>query len=58
MDICASDGDVRRYIEDRIPQESRLARHVDGHPMVQEEIVQKILEKVRGMCVPHIFLVF
>jgi len=49
LDIHASDGDVQRYIEGRIPHESRLARHVDGYPMLQEEIVKKILENVRGM---------
>jgi len=48
LDIHASDDDVRRYIEGRIPHESRLGRHVDGHPMLQEEIVKKVLESVRG----------
>jgi len=55
LDIHASDDDVRRYIQGRIPQESRLAKHVDGHPMLQEEIAKKILENVRGMYV-HIYV--
>jgi len=56
LDIYARDDDVRRYIEGRIPHESRLARHVDGHPMLQEGIVKKILENVRGMYVPGMCL--
>jgi hypothetical protein len=57
LDIYARDDDVRRYIEGRIPHESRLARHVDGHPMLQEEIVNKILESVHGMYVVHMSLI-
>jgi len=49
LDIRASDHDVRRYIEGRIPRESRLARHVDGHQTLQEELVKKVIENVRGM---------
>lgn len=51
LDIYASDDDVRRYIERRIPHESRLAKHVEGQPVLQEEIVRRILENVQGMYV-------
>jgi hypothetical protein len=51
LDIQADDQDVRRYIENRIPHEPRLARHVHGHPTFQEEIVVKIIENARGMYV-------
>jgi hypothetical protein len=49
LDIYASDGDVRRYIEGRIPREPRLAKHVGGHPTLQDEIAEKIIENVQGM---------
>lgn len=49
LEIYASDDDVRRYIENRIHREPRLAKHVDGHPAIQDEIVEKIIENVRGM---------
>jgi hypothetical protein len=49
LDIHADDQDVRRYIESRIPHEPRLALHVKGCPELQEEIVNKIIENVRGM---------
>lgn len=54
-DICASDIDVSRYIQNRIPREPRLARHVRAYPTLQEEIVKKILENVRGMYVLNMF---
>jgi len=32
LDIYASDDDVRKFIQNRIPREPRLARHIHGHP--------------------------
>lgn len=49
LDIHAIDEDIRRYIEGRIPREPRLAKHVDGHQPLQEQIVKNITESVRGM---------
>lgn len=58
LDIRASDDDVRRYIEGRIPRLPWLAKHVAGHPMLQEEIVDKILENVQGMYVLYMCFCF
>jgi len=55
LEIYARDDDIRKYIESRVPGESRLAKHVDGHPMLLEEIVNRIVENVQGMYVPYIF---
>jgi len=49
LEIRASEQDVRRYIEGRIPHESRLVKHVNGDQALQEEIVKKITENVKGM---------
>jgi hypothetical protein len=49
LEIRARDQDVRRYIEGRIPQASRLSIHVRGDQALQEEIVTGIIQKVDGM---------
>ena len=49
LEIHASEQDVRRYIEGRLPHEHRLAKHVNGDRELQEEIVKKIIENVKGM---------
>jgi hypothetical protein len=51
LDILASNQDVQRYIESRIPHEPRLARHVKNHPELQDEIVTKITKNAGGMYV-------
>ena len=49
VEILASDGDVRRYLEGRIKKESRLARNVKVDPALQENIINTIAEKAKGM---------
>lgn len=51
LDILANDDDVRKYIEDRIPGENRLVRHVKRDPSFQEIIVNKIVVNAGGMSV-------
>jgi hypothetical protein len=41
--ICVSDQDVWRYVEGWISHEPWLAKHVDGHPNLQETIVNHIV---------------
>lgn len=49
--ISTMDDDVRKYIEDRIPHEIRLARHVQKDPALQDTIITKIVGNVKGMSV-------
>ena len=49
LEIHANDHDVQRYIEERIPHEPWLDKHVKGHPLLQEEIIKKIIQNVKGM---------
>jgi len=49
LDIRANTQDLRRYIQGRISREPRLAGHVKGDPTLQDYIVKKVLENVRGM---------
>ncbi|KAI9878016.1 MAG: hypothetical protein M1830_002174, partial [Pleopsidium flavum] len=49
LDILANDDDIRRYIEDRIQREHRLARHVGADRFLQETIVKTTVRNVRGM---------
>ena len=49
LDITASEQDLRRYIESQIIHKPRLASHVRKNPVLGEEIVKKIVEKVKGM---------
>ena len=51
LEICASDTDVRIYLEDRIQKESRLKRHVQADPSLRKSIVDTIVQKVQGMSV-------
>ena len=49
VEIHARNEDVRRYVEDRIERERRLARHVKDDPALRETIINSIVEKARGM---------
>lgn len=51
LEIRATDDDVRKYIEDRILRERRLALHVDKDQTLQECIVNKVIANVQGMYV-------
>ena len=53
LDIRASDHDVRKYIEGRIPFSPFLKIHVDKDATLQDDIVKAITENVDGMLVPH-----
>ena len=54
LEIRASDADIRKYLETRIPKESRLARHISNNAALQESIVSTIIDKAEGMYVLNI----
>ncbi|KAK3167680.1 hypothetical protein OEA41_010807 [Lepraria neglecta] len=49
LEIRASHADIRKYLETRIPKESRLARHISKNAVLQESIVSTIIDKAEGM---------
>lgn len=49
LDIRAHDNDVRRYVENRILREDRLARHVKADPSLQDDITNKVVDSTKGM---------
>ncbi|KAH0541245.1 hypothetical protein FGG08_004250 [Glutinoglossum americanum] len=49
VEIRASDGDIKTYIQSRIKRERRLLRHVKADSGLQEAIVNTIVEKAKGM---------
>ena len=51
LEIHASDGDVRRYLESRITREPQLAGHVEADPALRDTIIDTLVENAKGMCV-------
>jgi hypothetical protein len=49
IDICASNEDIRRFVEHRIQYHSRLSLHVQTSPNLEEQIITTILDTVDGM---------
>jgi hypothetical protein len=49
LDILADDRDVRMYVEGRIPQERRLARHVRNDPTLHDILMETIVNSAKGM---------
>ena len=49
LEICASDEDVRRYLEGRIKIEHQLVRLVKAYSDLQENIIRTIVKKAKGM---------
>ena len=49
LKIRASDIDIRKYLETRIPRESRLARHISKDASLQELIFSTIIDKAEGL---------
>lgn len=49
IDIAAQDQDVRLFLKTKIPEQSRLAKHVRADPKLQDDIVRNIAESARGM---------
>ena len=47
--ICASDEDVRRYLEGQMKKERLLVHHIEKVPSLQETIVSRISERAEGM---------
>jgi NACHT domain len=54
LDICASEHDVRRYVDGQIFQ---LPRFVIRSPDLQEEIKTEIVQSVKGMCVATVLYI-
>jgi archaellum biogenesis ATPase FlaH len=49
VEICASDEDIRRYLEFRIRKESRLSHNIGTDRPLQSKIVNTLAEKAQGM---------
>ncbi|KAF6801238.1 ankyrin [Colletotrichum sojae] len=49
IDIAAQDQDVRLYLETKIPERSRLAKHIRADPKLQDDIIGSITESAQGM---------
>lgn len=56
LEICASDADIRTYVEARLALPDRLKRHVQADSNLRNDILDTIMKKVRGMLVIYIFL--
>ena len=54
LEIRAHSDDMRKYIEDRIPREGRLARLVNNDRALQESIVIEVVARASGM---YVFLI-
>ena len=54
LEIRASDVDIRKYLETRIPKESRLARRMSKDVTLQEPDVSTTINKAEGMYVLNI----
>lgn len=52
LEIRASNADVKKYLEGRIMTEPQFACHVKGDLALQNTIIETIVQKVEGMCVP------
>jgi hypothetical protein len=53
LEIHATDDDVRKYLEDRIKSEGRLARLIRTDRAFQTTIIDTIVQNAKGMYVPH-----
>jgi hypothetical protein len=51
LEIRASDGDVKKYLQGRIGRERRLADFVKADPVLQDAILTTIVENAKGMYV-------
>lgn len=49
IDITARDEDVRLYLETKIPKHSRLAKHIQADPKLQNDIITSIAQSAQGM---------
>jgi hypothetical protein len=51
LEICASDADVRTYLEKEIQRGSRLRRHVQADPSLKDAILDSVVNAAQGMLV-------
>ncbi|MCJ1282616.1 hypothetical protein MMC26_001941 [Xylographa opegraphella] len=49
LEVRASDEDVRKYVEARMTNERRMARHVRGDHTLSTKIVETLVESAQGM---------
>jgi DNA polymerase elongation subunit (family B) len=49
LEIRATEEDIRQYVEGQIQASLRLAKHVQSHPELRQEIETKIISNVDGM---------
>jgi len=53
LEIRGTDHDIKKYIEGHIQKQSKLKRHVERDPSLHANIIDTIIEKAKGMSVPH-----
>jgi hypothetical protein len=51
LEICASDTDVRIYLEGQIANEGGLKRHIQQDHNLRNTILDTIVKRVKGMLV-------
>ncbi|KAF8873652.1 hypothetical protein BD779DRAFT_1451640, partial [Infundibulicybe gibba] len=49
LDIVANEGDVRKYIEERLASSVKFKQLIEGGPNIHEEIITKTVIKADGM---------
>jgi hypothetical protein len=49
LEICASDGDVKLYLESRIKSQHPLADYVETDPTLRSDILTTIIKRAHGM---------
>ncbi|KAJ7759675.1 hypothetical protein B0H16DRAFT_1885008 [Mycena metata] len=49
LDICAGQEDIRRYVHAQLQKSSRLSKHVQAKPKLEDEIIRKITVAAGGM---------
>lgn len=49
LEICASDGDVKRYLESRIKSQLPLASYIRTDPTLRSDILTTIIKRAHGM---------
>lgn len=52
LEIMATEGDIKLYLEGRIERERRLKHNVERDPSLKVAITDTILSKVKGMSYP------
>jgi hypothetical protein len=49
LEILASDEDITKYLEARIPSSSNLTRHLKKDPNLLKVIIENVIDRAKGM---------